>query len=166
MSFVHCPGCRRAYDLRRGASCPRCAAPEVSRAAARPEPAARPVDERIADLVAELARLVESASATELSAAQRKLAALPELGAARLLSRPDPSARPARSAALALVRASISHTMLRALGSARQSAGGSEAARQVLRAAEQVSSTVSRAVSGSRRRAGAVVRGLRAALSP
>lgn len=106
MSFVHCPSCSRAYDLRRGASCPRCAvsaqpSPPVERAVAQVSLAAEPahtagipLEERIVAMVAELARVVEQASTAELAAAQRLLSErkLPGLGAGRLLGLPERAA--------------------------------------------------------------------------
>ncbi len=116
MSFVHCPSCSRAYDLRRGASCPRCAAsakpsqpaqlehttagavsaPEAPVGVADPRLATAdlPLEERIVAMVAELARVVEQASTAELAAAQRLLSErrLPGLGAGRLLGLPERAA--------------------------------------------------------------------------
>lgn len=98
MSFVHCPSCHRAYDLRRAASCPACQRSEAARPAvvAAPAvvtaPAPAPVEdvsdailveaparaesdlgERIAAMVEELAALVDRASTAELETARHQL---------------------------------------------------------------------------------------------
>jgi hypothetical protein len=43
MSFVHCPSCHRAYDLRRQASCPACRQRDEAKTVAKAAAAAEPV---------------------------------------------------------------------------------------------------------------------------
>jgi hypothetical protein len=81
MSFVHCPSCHRAFDLRRHASCVRCAAPSTE-IVGSVEPASSPASscpegnaaEHIVSMVAELAALIEAAPSEALEAAQQQLA--------------------------------------------------------------------------------------------
>lgn len=161
MSFVHCPSCSRAYDLRRGASCPRCVAslapreqaagPPPREQAAGPSPREHPPG----GLAAGAPRAPAPAATDELPLEERIVAMVAEL--ARVVEQ-------ASSAELVAAQRLLAERKLPGLGAGRLLGLPERAAEAVAHGLGKVSAQVTRVIERPRQSATRLLRGLRSVL--